>query len=60
MEFTKEDCKKILQDCGLHRIKAIELSGKLKDKLDEKLKVKVKKIIESKDISEPKSTYNKK
>jgi len=58
MEFTKEDCKKILQDCGLHRIKAIELSGKLKDKLDEK--IKVKKIIESKDISEPKSTYNKK
>ena len=60
MEFTKEDCKKILQDIGFHRIKAIELSGKLKDKLDEKLKVKVKKIIESKDISEPKSTYNKK
>uniref|UniRef100_A0A6M3IDZ0 Uncharacterized protein n=1 Tax=viral metagenome TaxID=1070528 RepID=A0A6M3IDZ0_9ZZZZ len=63
VELTREDCKAILQDCGFHRKKAIELSGRIKDKIEEKIKekeVKSKVVIESKDISEPKNTYIKK
>ena len=63
-ELTREDYKKILQDCGFHRKKAMELSGTLKEKVEkkveEKIKTKTKPIIESKDISEPKNTYIKK
>jgi len=60
-ELTREDYKKILQDCGFHRKKAMELSGTLKEKVEkkveEKIKTKSKPVIESKDISEPKNTY---
>ena len=55
-ELTKEDYKKILQDCGFHRIKASELSSKIKEKVENKLKEK-KEVTESKDIQEPKNTY---
>jgi len=59
-ELTKEDYKKILQDCGFHRIKAMELSGKIKEKIDKKINEKsVKVTIESKNITEPKNSYKK-
>ena len=57
-ELTREDYKKILQDCGFHRIKAQELAGNIKEKIDKKLKDK-KEVTESKDIQEPKNTYKK-
>ena len=59
-ELTKEDYKKILQDCGFHRVKAMELSGTIKEKIDRKLKEKKEVVLESKDITEPKNTYKKK
>lgn len=55
-ELTKEEYKKILQDCGFHRVKAAELSGKIKEKVEKKLKDK-EVVFESKDIQEPKNTY---
>ena len=59
-ELTKEDYKKILQDCGFHRIKAMELSGRLKEKIDGKMQEKkVKVVMESKNITEPKNSYKK-
>jgi len=58
-ELTKEDYKKILQDCGFHRIKAMELSGAIKEKIERKLKEKKGVVLESKDITEPKDTYKK-
>ena len=62
-ELTREDYKGILQDCGFHRKKAMELSSKLKEKVEKKMeeknKIKIKPVIESKDISEPKNTYKK-
>ena len=64
-ELTREDYKNILQDCGFHRKKAMEMSGTIKDKIEKKMeeknkpKVKSKVVIESKDISEPKNTYIK-
>jgi len=56
-ELTKEEYKKILQDCGFHRKKAMELSGTIKEKIEKKIKEKSKPIVESKNISEPKNTY---
>ena len=62
VELTREDYKGILQDCGFHRKKAMEMSSRLKEKVEKKMeekKVKIKPVIESKDISEPKNTYKK-
>ena len=54
--LTKEEYKKILQDCGFHRIKAMQLAGNIKEKIEKKLSEK-KQVTESRDIQEPKNTY---